>query len=675
MKRTIAVLLSIIMCIGAMAFAIPAGAETEYNLFSDATYTYTLSDGIDFWTNGCTDTGRTCLTDGAFRRTSGNVAFNDIYGVAGTTVEIGAYGTTVIEFTLASPALLEKLIIRSARRSGNRYLNIESIETAPADGSYTVATYTESAAAIEGAPKYDGADQYFDITVAFTNMLTKAAKVRITLNTYDGYEEQYILSFDEIEAYGNVTSVYNVASDIAMSGATAVQPGQPFSVDVTFSNITLPNGIVGCDLPLVYDSELIMLESVELITPTAWNSKSVNLSPADVSLNPYWLSLACDADDLLTNTAYYVKTNGVLGFRLNFVALANGEAEIKVDNDLDNGLFIMAVNAKDFKIYGANGASHTVTVSGAAVTTYKVNYDANGGSGAPNSQTKLDGSDLTMSSVVPTRAGYVFLGWAKNKDSQTADFAAGGKYTVDESVTLYAVWEEVAVPETYTISYNANGGANAPESQTKTEGVDATLSSIVPTREGFTFLGWAKSKTAQTADFAAGGKYTVDANVTLYAVWKENTAVEPETYTISYDANGGANAPEAQTKTKGVVVALSSTVPTREGYVFVGWAQSKNSAASEYNPGDNYTADADITLYAVWRAEHVDLVLGDVNFDGNINSLDAAYVLKYDAFMLTFDDAQLLVGDVNGDNTVNSLDAAQILKYDAMIIDRFPAQN
>ena len=117
MKRTIAVLLSIIMCIGAMAFAIPAGAETEYNLFSDATYTYTLSDGIDFWTNGCTDTGRTCLTDGAFRRTSGNVAFNDIYGVAGTTVELPG---TWVSGPICSPwvviiILAREFLVTSAR--------------------------------------------------------------------------------------------------------------------------------------------------------------------------------------------------------------------------------------------------------------------------------------------------------------------------------------------------------------------------------------------------------------------------------------------------------------------------------------------------------------------------------------------------------------------------------
>ncbi len=61
---------------------------------------------------------------------------------------------------------------------------------------------------------------------------------------------------------------------------------------------------------------------------------------------------------------------------------------------------------------------------------------------------------------------------------------------------------------------------------------------------------------------------------------------------------------------------------------------------------------------------------GDTNNDGNINSLDAAWVLQYDANLR--EDIQN--GDVNGDGTVNSLDAAFILKYDAKLIESFPAE-
>ena len=76
--------------------------------------------------------------------------------------------------------------------------------------------------------------------------------------------------------------------------------------------------------------------------------------------------------------------------------------------------------------------------------------------------------------------------------------------------------------KTYTISYNANGGSGAPGNQTKTWGTNLTLSSTIPTKSGYTFLGWATSSSATTAQYAAGGTYTANADVLLYAVWEED---------------------------------------------------------------------------------------------------------------------------------------------------------
>ena len=152
-----------------------------------------------------------------------------------------------------------------------------------------------------------------------------------------------------------------------------------------------------------------------------------------------------------------------------------------------------------------------------------------------------------------------------------------------------------ALPITYTVSYDANGGSGAPAAQTKTKDVALTLSSTKPTRTGYKFLGWAASKTATSAQYQPGGSYTANAAVTLYAVWKTND------YTVSYDANGGTGAPAAQTKTHGTALTLSSTKPTRTGYTFLGWAASKTATSAQYQPGGSYTANAAVTLYAVWK--------------------------------------------------------------------------
>ena len=158
--------------------------------------------------------------------------------------------------------------------------------------------------------------------------------------------------------------------------------------------------------------------------------------------------------------------------------------------------------------------SFNVTVP--AWTSYKVTYNANGGSGAPGDQTKWKDQTLTLSGTKPTRTGYSFLGWSTSSTATSATYSAGGSYTANSAATLYAVWKA----NTYTVTYNANGGSGAPGSQTKTYGKTLTLSSTKPTRTNYNFKGWATSASATSATYAAGGSYTNNSAVTLYAVWE-----------------------------------------------------------------------------------------------------------------------------------------------------------
>lgn len=72
--------------------------------------------------------------------------------------------------------------------------------------------------------------------------------------------------------------------------------------------------------------------------------------------------------------------------------------------------------------------------------TAYVNYNANGGSGAPSSQSHWAGYSVTLSSTKPTRSGYNFVGWAKTAGATTAAYLPGETYPLYTTVTLYAVW-------------------------------------------------------------------------------------------------------------------------------------------------------------------------------------------------------------------------------------------
>lgn len=73
-------------------------------------------------------------------------------------------------------------------------------------------------------------------------------------------------------------------------------------------------------------------------------------------------------------------------------------------------------------------------------------------------------------------------------------------------------------------------------------------------------------------------------------------------YTVKYNANGGSGAPANQTKWKDQTLKLSTTKPTRTGYTFQGWGTSTSDTSVDYASGANYTANASVTLYAIWKA-------------------------------------------------------------------------
>lgn len=178
----------------------------------------------------------------------------------------------------------------------------------------------------------------------------------------------------------------------------------------------------------------------------------------------------------------------------------------------------ISVTFRNFNTDNGDSATKSVsfTVTVPAWTSYAIKYNANGGTGAPGGQTKWKDQTLKLSTTKPTRTGYSFLGWSTSSTATSATYSAGGNYTANAAATLYAVWKA----NTYTVTYNANGGTGAPASQTKTYGVTLTLSGTKPTRTNYTFKGWGTSASATTVTYSAGASYTNNAAITLYAVWE-----------------------------------------------------------------------------------------------------------------------------------------------------------
>ena len=356
-------------------------------------------------------------------------------------------------------------------------------------------------------------------------------------------------------------------------------------------------------------------------------------------------------------------------------------------------------------VYTFGTSNGTVTAQWTA-SSYTLTYNANSGTGAPAAQTFKPGDTLIISSTMPMRSGFTFVGWAKTSDA--SDIAVGGSYIVpgdalaiDGNIDLYAVW--MTLKPYVTVVYNANGGMGSPPNEQQELYIYYPVSKTAPTRSGYVFLGWADSSDALEAKYlpeatwgwngralqtdltgvryavwvslasvksdsialdlgyntdrrniyykftptitgdysfavhhegnlswtytqifddqgiclysgsnrmAAAMKQTLAAGKTYYVVVSaSNSSVDDHyvsltgpTFTISYDANGGSGAPDAQTKTYGTTLNLSSTRPTRSGYTFQGWATSNTATTTAYQPNGNYTAEASVMLYAIWSS-------------------------------------------------------------------------
>lgn len=269
---------------------------------------------------------------------------------------------------------------------------------------------------------------------------------------------------------------------------------------------------------------------------------------------------------------------------------------------------------------------------------HTVRYDANAKNdtsvkGIPASQSKTANVDIKLSSDVPTRNGYTFLGWNTQADGKGTAYAAGATYTHDQdggTVTLYAKWTAWK----HTVTYDKNVPANSkktdvknmPGNQTKIYDQNLTLQFNVPTRIGYTFVKWTTNKDGTGTAYQPGSQYSYNRDsdggtVTLYAVWT------PWKYTVRYDKNVPANSssqtvsnmPADQTKTEEVNLTLSSNKPSRNGYIFNGWQAQINGKAVDYQPGATLSYDVDdkdgstIILKAQWTAwKHT------VHYDKNV---------------------------------------------------------
>ena len=139
-------------------------------------------------------------------------------------------------------------------------------------------------------------------------------------------------------------------------------------------------------------------------------------------------------------------------------------------------------------------------------------------------------------------------------------------YPFTASVTLYAQW----TINSYTVTFDANGGTGSMSNQSANYNGATNLTANAFTKTGHTFAGWNTAANGSGTSYADQASYPFTANVTLYAQWTINS------YTVTFDANGGTGSMSNQSADYNVAANLTANAFTRTGYTFAGW----NTAAA-----------------------------------------------------------------------------------------------
>lgn len=220
-------------------------------------------------------------------------------------------------------------------------------------------------------------------------------------------------------------------------------------------------------------------------------------------------------------------------------------------------------------------ASATVNIPAPVAETVTLTYDANGGTGAPETVTvNKNTEDYVLNTDTTPTHGPVdgrdveFKGWSADKavinQVYEKDNVPATVTTIDiaeENVTVYAVWAYKEEPPVGTVmlTYDANSGTGAPASATVNKNTEVTLdSTTTPTHaeadgKYVTFAGWSNDEAVKGVIYKKGSEPTTvdkvtvgETDVTVYAVWVYGDPVdpvdppEPPTWELSKDKTATA---------------------------------------------------------------------------------------------------------------------------------------
>ncbi len=237
--------------------------------------------------------------------------------------------------------------------------------------------------------------------------------------------------------------------------------------------------------------------------------------------------------------------------------------------------------------------------------TYIVKFNYNGGSGSMSDQEFTYDQAQNLSKNTFKRSGYTFTGWNTKQNGSGTSYSdeayVQNLTTVSNGeVILYAQW----TANSYDVTLKANGGVGDDQvvSATYNSKMPTILKNggkiVAPTKTGYSFTGYfnfkGDTKYYNSDLIPTNTKWTTVGNGTLLAGWQANT------YTVSFNGNGGSNANNQTVTYDATYGELPSS--TRTGYTFDGWF-TEAVGGTQVTASTTVQITAAQTLYAHWTAK------------------------------------------------------------------------
>ena len=247
-------------------------------------------------------------------------------------------------------------------------------------------------------------------------------------------------------------------------------------------------------------------------------------------------------------------------------------------------------------------------------TQFVCQYTTNHSDTAYNNHTIAISDIKAAADRASVNSGYQIVGWSKESNANPTVWPLNksGTTACNKGTTIYLVAKNPnPTPTMYTYhlihEFNYAGGTRWDiTATTAAESYQLDVNNGKPTRNGYSFAGWADKANAAAANYSGGERITLtkdNPTKTIYAVWMPF-------FELRYDANGGTNAPANQTRTASaptvnkVTFTVPDQAPTKADYTFKGWADSANATEAKYRPGgtiDVQHKDSPKIVYAVWE--------------------------------------------------------------------------